>query len=63
MVIFDWFKTPIYHILVRGMDVRKALFKYCNKLTLFRISGNMKERNEFEERTEMRARRLYVSNR
>jgi hypothetical protein len=63
MVIIDWAKTPIYHILTRGIDVRMAIFKYCNKLTLFRVAGNLKERREFEERTEMRARRQYVANR
>jgi len=63
MVIFDWFKTPVYHILVRGMDVRKALFKYCNKLSMIRISKNMKERKEFEEKTEMRARKKHLATR
>ena len=41
MVINDWAKTPIYHILVHGMDVRKALFKYCNKFTMYRIAGDL----------------------
>jgi len=63
MVIHDWAKTPIYHILVHGMDVRKALFKYCNKFTMYRIAGDLQERREFEDRTELRARRQYLANR
>ena len=54
MVIHDWQKTPIYHILTRDMNRAKALFKYCNKTTLNKLAGNLRERREFEERTELR---------
>jgi len=57
MVIFDWANTPIFHILTRKMDVLRALSKYCNKTTLNKLAGDLRERNEFEERTLMRARR------
>lgn len=54
MVIQDWIKTPIYHILTRDMDKQKAIFKYCNKATLNKLAGDLRERKEFEERTELR---------
>lgn len=57
MVIHDWAKTPIYHILTRGMDVTKALLKYCNKTSMNKLAGDLRERREFEERTEIRKRR------
>jgi len=57
MVIHDWIKTPIYHILTRKIDVAKSLFKYCNKATLNKLAGDLRERREFEERTEIRQRR------
>ena len=60
MVIHDWAKTPIYQILTREWDVLKAIKKYCNKTTLNRLAGNLREMREFEERTELRARRKYV---
>ena len=63
MVIHDWAKTPIYHILTRGTDAKKALFKYCNKATLNKLAGDLREKTEFEERTEIRARRQYYANR
>ena len=63
MVIHDWAKTPIYHILTREMDVLKALMRYCNKTTLNRLAGDLRELREFEERTELRARRQHVQNR
>ena len=44
MVIEDWAKTPIYHILTRDMPVRRALFKYCNQLTMMRLAHNLTER-------------------
>ena len=51
MVIHDWAMTPIYLILTRDMDVKKALFKCCNKKTLQRLASNLKERRDFEERS------------
>ena len=60
MVIHDWSKTPIYHILTRGTDVAKAIFKFCNKTTLNKLAGDLRERREFEERTELRQRRQYA---
>lgn len=57
MVIFDWANTPIFHILTRKMDVLRSLIKYCNKTTLNKLAGDLRERNEFEERSLMRARR------
>jgi len=62
MVIHDWAQTPIYHILMNNMDPLKAITKYCNKTTLNRLAGDLRERKEFEERAEMRARRQYLSN-
>ena len=63
MVIHDWAKTPIYHMLTRDVEQLKALMKYCNKTTLNRLARDLKEKREFEERTELRARRQYVANR
>ena len=63
MIIHDWAKTPIYHMLTRGIDVHRALMKYCNKATLNKLAGDLRERKDFEERTEIRARREYVANR
>ena len=57
MVIHDWAKTPIYHMLTRDVEQLKALMKYCNKTTLNRLARDLKEKREFEERTELRARR------
>ena len=51
MVIHDWKQTPIYHILTRDMGIHKALFKCCNKATLNKLAGDLRERHEFEERT------------
>ena len=63
MVIHDWSKTPIYHILTRGTDVAKAIFKFCNKTTLNKLAGDLRERREFEERTELRQKRQYAIDR
>ena len=63
MVIHDWTKTPIHHILTRSMDVARAIIKYCNKTTLNRLAGDLRERREFEERTEIRQRRQYAADR
>lgn len=63
MTIEDWYKTPIYNILTRDMDVQKALFKYCNKATLNKLAGDLRERKEFEERTEIRAKRDHAEKR
>ena len=57
MVIHDWGKSPIYSILQRGTEELKAITKYCNKATLNRLAGDLRERKEYEERTELRARR------
>ena len=62
MVIHDWASTPIYHILVRKMPVLKAIAKYCNKTTLNKLAGDLRERNEFEERNQMRQRRIENAN-
>ena len=63
MVIHDWSKTPIYHILTRGMDVAKSIIRFCNKTTLNKLAGDLRERREFEERTELRKRRQYALDR
>ena len=54
MVIHDWANTPIFHILTRKVPVLRAIAKYCNKTTLNKLAGDLRERNEFEERNEMR---------
>ena len=63
MVIHDWTKTPIHHILTRSMDVARAIIRYCNKTTLNRLAGDLRERREFEERTEIRQRRQHAADR
>ena len=57
MVIQDWGKSPIFSIIQRGTDDLKAILKYCNKATLNRLAGDLRERKEYEERTVIRARR------
>lgn len=47
MVIQDWAKTPIYHILTRRMKVDKAIIRCCNKTSLNRLAADLRERNEF----------------
>jgi len=63
MVIQDWQKTPIYHIHMRKMKVDKAIVRYCNKTSLNRLAGDLRERNEFEERAELRIRRDWENKR
>ena len=63
MVISDWSKTPVYHIHMRKMKVDKAIIKFCNKISLNRLAADLRERNEFEERAELRARREWERNR
>ena len=45
------------------MDVARAVIKYCNKTTLNRLAGDLRERREFEERTEIRQRRQHAADR
>ena len=63
MVIHDWQKTPVYHILMRSMPLDKAIIRYCNKTSLNRLAADLRERKEFEERAEIRAKREYQRNR
>lgn len=62
MVILDWTKTPIFHILTRDVNTLKAICKYTNKETINRLAGDLRERKEFEERTNIRQRRAYNRN-
>lgn len=62
MVIQDWAKSPIFAILQRGKDELKAILMYCNKATLNRLAGDLRERKEYEERTELKNRRERTAN-
>ena len=44
MIIKDWYKTPIYHILMRKMKADRAIIKYCNKTSLNRLAADLRER-------------------
>mmetsp|Transcript_20323 Transcript_20323/g.27478 ORF Transcript_20323/g.27478 Transcript_20323/m.27478 type:complete len:162 (-) Transcript_20323:759-1244(-) len=63
MIIHDWSKTPIYNILMRNIGTAKAIIRYCNKTSLNRLAADLRERKEFEERAEIRAKREYQRNR
>ena len=45
------------------MKVDKAIIKYCNKISQNRLAADLRERNEFEEREELRAKRKWEQNR
>ena len=38
MVIEDWFKTPIYSVMMKDMSDRDALIKCLNKVTIHRLA-------------------------
>ncbi len=45
------------------MKVDKAIIKYCNKISQNRLAAALRERNEFEQRAELRAKRKWEQNR
>ena len=54
MVIEDWFKTPIYSIMIKNMSERDGLIKCLNKATINRLAQDYVERREFMDRVKLR---------
>lgn len=59
MVIHDWQKTPIYHILMRDMPIDRAIIRFCNKASLDRLANELRERIDIQEKAEARAKEAY----
>ena len=54
MIIKDWSKTPLYHMVMNGMSAEDAIIKYCNKTSQNRLAKDLGELDEYKERIEDR---------
>ena len=54
MIIKDWSKTPLYHMVMNGMSAVDAIIKYCNITSQNRLAKDLGELDEYKERIEDR---------